>query len=115
MRVVTVPENMASEQKSLLGIMSYRQLVYSGIAFFSIGAYVPSVFSFLSSVSIIVALIGSVLSAIPVLAIIGPLAFLKKKKYHMFWDRYLLIKLYRSTQYGVWRKGQYAEDWMKDL
>ncbi|WP_026801302.1 PrgI family mobile element protein [Pontibacillus halophilus] len=114
MRTVTVPEDMSSEQKVILGILSFRQLIYLAMGLFLIGSYVPGVFSFLAKQNIVIALIGSVVSAVPVLVIILPLALLKKRKYHMYYDKYLLLKLYKRSQTGVWRKGEYSKTWMDE-
>ncbi|WP_214484563.1 PrgI family mobile element protein [Bacillus sp. SM2101] len=115
MRRETVPEDMSSEQKVILGFISMRQLIYLLVGFFVIGAYIGPVFTFFSTINWVLALIASIISTIPVVAVILPLAFLKKGKYHMFFDRYLLTKMSASSQRGVWRKGSNSTDWMEDL
>lgn len=114
MRKVNVPVDMSSEQKVILGIISIRQLIYVAAGGALIYAYVPFVFNLMSMFPITVRLLISVISALPVLAIALPFAFIKKKKYNMFLDYYMFIKFRAKTQHGKWRKGTKAKNWMEE-
>ncbi|MFC0273745.1 PrgI family mobile element protein [Metabacillus herbersteinensis] len=103
MRKVTVPIDMASEQKEILGIISKRQLIYIIVGGALIYAYIPFVFNLTSNY--LVGAIMSLISAIPVLVITGVLGFMKKFKYSLNYDFYLIIKLGYKNQIGTWRKG----------
>ncbi|GKU84338.1 PrgI family protein [Niallia taxi] len=110
MRKVTVPIDMSSEQKSILGIISTRQLIYlisgGAIAY----AYIPSVFKLFPG--IIAGVIGCVISVVPLAVIIFIFGFLKKSKLHLHYDQYFLIKLGYKNQIGIWRRGTKPKDWM---
>lgn len=110
MRKETVPIDMSSEQKSILGFISQRQLIYIAAGGSLLYAYIPFVFKLFPS--IIVGLIASLISALPTVAIVVVLAFFKKTKLHLNFDHYFLIKLRYKTQIGIWRKGKKAKDWM---
>lgn len=101
---VTVPIDMASEQKTILGVLSTRQLIYLAIGGSIIYAYVPIVFGFANHwmIGAIIALI----SALPTAAVSLLLAFGRKQKYDMFYDQFLLVKFKYNTQRGIWRKGE---------
>ena len=105
MRKETVPEDMSSEQKVLLGMISIRQLIYIIVGATIIGNYLPIVSKWLLSLSWVVGIIGSIISIVPVVAIVGFLGFYKNKKYHMFYDSYLIVQFKKKYQYGIWRKG----------
>ncbi|KYD23179.1 MULTISPECIES: PrgI family mobile element protein [Bacillales] len=113
MRKVTVPIDMSSEQKSILGIISTRQLIYllSGGAI--IYVYVPLVFKMFPN--FILGFVFSIISTFPVLITVFVLGFLKKNKYHLNFDHYLLIKLGYKKQLGIWRKGKKPKEWMVNL
>ncbi|MDE3841023.1 PrgI family protein (plasmid) [Bacillus methanolicus] len=110
MRKVTVPIDMASEQKTILGIFSKRQLIYLVTGGAILYAYIPTVFQFFSN--LFVGFILSVISAIPILAAVFILGFLKKQKLHLNYDKYFLIKIGYKNQIGIWRKGSKPKDWM---
>lgn len=109
LRKVTVPEDMSSEQKVLLGVLSIRQLIYIVIGLTIMGNYIPALSKWLLSLSWIVAIIGTVISAVPVVALVFLLGFLKNKKYHMYYDSYLFTRFKEKTQYGIWRRGSHIE------
>jgi PrgI family protein len=109
-RKVTVPIDMASEQKSILGILSKRQLIYLIIGGALLYTYIPIVFTLFPN--IILSIIFSVISAIPTIAAVVVLGFLKKNKYHLNYDKYFLIKIGFKHQTGLWRKGSYPKKWM---
>ena len=113
MRRVTVPIDMSSQQKSILGIISQRQLIYllgGGAVLYVI---VPKVFSIMPHP--IAGLITSFIVSIPVIVAVLMLGFVKKQKYHMYFDQYLLIKLQKEREKGNWRKGKHPKDWMVKL
>ncbi|MEX3623685.1 PrgI family protein [Viridibacillus arvi] len=115
MRKVNVPVDMSSEQKAILGIMSIRQLIYVVASGALLYAYVPFIFSLMGSISTTVKIIACLISALPIIAIVLPLAFIRKRNYHMFLDYYLLIKFRAKTQHGIWRKGSKPKKWMEEL
>lgn len=112
MRKVTVPIDMASEQKTILGIISKRQLIYLIAGGAILYAYVPMVFNLFPN--FILAFIFSVISTFPTIAAVVILGFFKKKKNHLNFDYYLLIKMGYKHQIGIWRKGTKPKDWMVD-
>lgn len=110
MRKETVPIDMSSEQKTILGFISKRQLIYIVAGGCLIYAYVPVIFNLFPN--ILVGLIASIISAIPTLVAILVFAFFKKSKLHLNFDHYFLIKLGYKNQIGIWRKGRKPKDWM---
>lgn len=110
MRKETVPIDMSSEQKTILGFISKRQLIYIVAGGSLLYAYVPIVFNLF--LSILVGLIASIISAIPTIVGVLVFAFFKKTKLHLNFDHYFLIKLGYKNQIGIWRKGRKAKDWM---
>lgn len=115
MRKVSVPVDMSSEQKSILGVMSIRQLIYVVVGGVLIYGYVPLLFNAMNGLPVTVKIIVCVIAALPIVVIALPLAFFKKRNYHMFLDFYLLIKFRAKTQHGVWRKGSKPKKWMEEL
>lgn len=115
MRKVSVPVDMSSEQKVILGVVSIRQLIYVAIGVGVIYAFVPTLWKLLAGLPIIFKIVVCVIPAIPVLVVIVPLAFIKKKNYHMFYDFYLLIRFNAKNQHGVWRKGSTSKKWMEEI
>lgn len=105
---------MSSEQKVILGIVSMRQLIYilaGGSVAYSIIQFVwllTGMFPFP------IRIIACVLSITPVAAIVIPLGFIKKRKYGMYLDYYLLVKIGEKTQLGTWIKGKKPEVWMEE-
>ncbi|MCM3619702.1 PrgI family protein [Sutcliffiella horikoshii] len=104
MRKVTVPVDMASEQKSILGIISKRQLIYFIIGGSIIYSYTPTVFNFVPN--ILISVIICLMAATPTAAVVFFLAFYKVEKYQLSLDKYFLIKAQYRTQLGCWRKGR---------
>ncbi|MFD1736278.1 PrgI family mobile element protein [Bacillus salitolerans] len=111
MRNVTVPVDMSSEQKEILGVLSKRQLIYIAVVGAIVYSYVPFVFSLFSNM--IVSLILSAISVVPAAIIVLVFGFSKKRKYNMNYDYYFYIKFQRFTQYGKWRRGREDEVNMK--
>lgn len=107
---MTVPIDMSSEQKTILGILSVRQLIYIVVGGGIIYTYIPFVFKLFPHW--LLGFIFSVLSAIPIVAMVIVLAFVKKRKYSLNYDHYLLIKFGYKKQLGIWRKGKNPKDWM---
>lgn len=108
MRVENVPIDMSSEQKDILGILSKRQLMYLAGGGLLLYSYLPIVFKFLNNfigTGILVAAIGSLFAAVPVVVIVGFFGFVKLRKSNMNSDFYYWIRLQRKTQRGSWRKG----------
>ena len=110
MRRETVPIDTSSEQKSILGIISTRQLIYLIGGGSTLYAIIPPVFKMMPN--FITGALFSVMIAIPVIAIVVVFGFLKKMKFHMNMDQYLMIKFGMKNQMGIWRKGKHNEDWM---
>ncbi|MEW4286133.1 PrgI family protein [Priestia koreensis] len=110
MRKVTVPVDMSSEQKTILGILSKRQLTYSIVAGVLIYFYGPFFFRMASSFYVGVAFF--ILSSLPTAVFTIVLAFVKKEKVGMYFDRYLLTKMGYKNEIGLWRKGTHAKEWM---
>ncbi|WP_395948276.1 PrgI family mobile element protein [Bacillus swezeyi] len=101
---------MSSEQKTILGVLSKRQLIYLIGGGALIYSYIPFVFNLFPN--FFIALIACMGSALPVAALTCLLAFLKKESLHLNYDHYLLIKHQYKTQIGVWRKGKTPKEWM---
>lgn len=110
MRKETVPIDMSSEQKTILGIITKRQLIYIIAGGAVIYAYVPIVFNLFPN--FIAGIIASLISALPTALFVFIFAFLKKNKLHLNFDHYFLIKLGYKNQIGIWRKGTKPKDWM---
>jgi PrgI family protein len=106
---------MSSEQKVILGIMSMRQLIYVAVGGSLLYAYVPFLFQLMAGLPIAFRIIICVIAALPVVGVVIPLAFIKKRNYHMFLDYYLFIKFRAKTQHGKWRKGPKPKKWMEEL
>lgn len=115
MRKVSVPVDMSSEQKVILGIMSIRQLIYVVVGGAIVYTYIPFMFNLMAGVPMAARLIISGITALPVAGIVIPLGFIKKRNYHMFLDYYLFIKFRAKTQHGKWRKGSMPNRWMEEL
>ncbi|PGT80581.1 PrgI family mobile element protein [Bacillus sp. AFS040349] len=103
MRKVTVPIDMSSEQKEILGIISKRQLIYLIVGGGLVYSYIPHVFNF--APNFFIGIFMCIFSALPVAIAVGLLGFAKKSKYHLHYDSYFLIKMGYKNQIGVWRKG----------
>lgn len=104
MRKATVPVDMSSEQKEILGIISKRQLIYFIIGGSIIYMYTPYIFKLTNNV--LVSIILCILAAAPTAAAAIFLALYKVEKYHMNLDKYFLVKAQYRTQLGNWRKGR---------
>lgn len=115
MRKVTVPIDMSSEQKTLLGVLSKRQLIYLIVGGTIIYAYVPIVWNLTIGFSAFFSIISSFISTLPVAVIVGVLGFIRKSKYHMYFDRYIITKYGYKRQIGVWRKGRKPVKWMEGM
>ncbi|MFB1100406.1 PrgI family mobile element protein [Terribacillus sp. JSM ZJ617] len=102
-RKVTVPIDMASEQKTILGLLTQRQLIYIFGGIVLIYSYMEPVFSL--APNMIFGIIFCLISAVPTAALVFIFAFYKKRKYNLNFDFYLLIKAGYKKQLGIWRKG----------
>ncbi|PEB54612.1 PrgI family protein [Bacillus sp. AFS098217] len=114
MRKVTVPVDMTSEQKTLLGVLSKRQLIYllgGGAALY---IYVPFFWGIFSPINAIVGFLICILSALPTVLGVLAFAFIYKEKQHMYLDRYLMIKMRSRSERGKWRKGYEPTNWTKE-
>jgi len=109
LRKETVPIDMSSEQKTILGFISIRQLIYLIIGGAILYTYIPIVFNIFPH--FIVGGIAALISAIPTLVFIFIFGFWKKTKLHLNFDHYFLIKLNYGTQIGIWRKGSRSKNW----
>lgn len=115
MRKVSVPVDMSSEQKVILGIVSMRQLIYMVVGGTIIYSFVPLVWGATAGLPIGLRIALCVIVSLPLLVIIVPLAFIRNRRYGMFYDYYLLVRLGGKTQVGTWAKGRKAKDWMEGL
>lgn len=110
MRIAKVPIDMSSEQKNLMGVVSTRQFIYLVLGGSTIYAYVPPIAKLVYAIAgVIPAGIISLITALPVLAIVIFLGFAPVEKYNMNRDYYLLIRFQRKSQLGIWRKGRAEE------
>ncbi|MBE7123423.1 MULTISPECIES: PrgI family protein [Bacillus cereus group] len=105
MRKVKVPVDMSSEQKTFLGVISKRQLIYIAIGAVLLHTYIPMIWKMIADNNLIIAGIVCVVAALPVLIVVLPLAFIYKEKQHMFLDQYLYIKYKRRSERGRWIRG----------
>lgn len=103
MRKIVVPVDMQSEQKELFGVLSKRQLLYliggGGLIYW----YVPFVFNLFSNW--VAGATTSIITVFPTALLVYLVAFRRLDKYHMYLDRYILIRLQYRSQLGIWRKG----------
>lgn len=106
-RKVTVPVDMSSEQKSILGILSKRQLIYLIVGGLLLYFYVPKVFQIFNDP--VLGFIFALFSAVPTVFLIGLLGFMKHLKHNLYFDKYFIIKMKYHQQLGVWRKGPIIE------
>lgn len=106
MRVAKVPVDMSSEQKEIMGVLSKRQLIYLVVGGLLIYSYVPIVYTVFANLSWILGAAAAITSAIPVLAVVLMLGFLRVGKHNINRDYYYWILWQRKTQYGIWRKGR---------
>ncbi len=93
MRKVTVPVDMTSEQKTLLGVLSKRQLIYLLGGGASLYLYVPFLWRLFAPFNAAVAFFICLILAIPTVVVVITFAFIYKEKQHMYLDKYLLIKM----------------------
>lgn len=103
MRRATVPVDTSSEQKTIFGILSIRQLCYagaSGFIYYHILPYVTGLSDHWFTKFILALVI-----IIPFALFTIAFGFIRIEKYNMYLDRYLIVKLARKSQYGIWRKG----------
>ncbi|MCY7454329.1 PrgI family mobile element protein [Bacillus altitudinis] len=94
---------MSSEQKTLLGFISKRQLIYLLVGGLLLYNYIPFIFNVFSS-NWFVAVIFCIIAAMPTIAIIGLLAFFRLPKLHLNFDHFLIIKFSYKKNIGVWTK-----------
>lgn len=106
MRKITVPIDMASEQKSIFSVLSIRQLIYIVATGQIVYQYVTLLWKILYHINIIFALAACGISIIPAAVFVFVFAFYYKAKHFMYFDRYLLVRLARKNGYGKWRRGQ---------
>lgn len=110
MRKETVPIDMSSEQKTILGFISQRQLIYIIAGGCLVYAYVPIVFKLFPN--FIVGAIASFITALPTIAFVLVFGFFKKHKLHLHYDQFTMIKIGYKGQIGIWRKGSKPKNWM---
>src|SRR4051794_10858577 len=106
MRTESVPIDMSSEQKEILGILSKRQLGYLAVGGLILYSYVPVVFKLFMGFGWLAAAIISLISATPLAVAVLLLGFVKVEKQDMNRDFYYWIRIQKRTQYGSWRKGR---------
>jgi len=109
-RRVTVPIDMSSEQKTILGIMSKRQLIYLIVGGAILYVWFPFIFKLFPN--LVLGFIFSVVFSLPIIGAVFVLGFTKKRKHALNYDHYLLIKVGYKKQLGIWRKGKYPKEWM---
>ncbi|ANC11124.1 MULTISPECIES: PrgI family protein [Bacillus cereus group] len=114
MRKVTVPVDMTSEQKTLLGVLSKRQLIYLLGSGASLYLYVPFLWRLFAPIDAVVAFFICLILALPTVIGVIAFAFIYKEKQHMYLDRFLLIKMRSRSEKGKWRKGYEATTWAKE-
>ncbi|MFD1609773.1 PrgI family protein [Oceanobacillus luteolus] len=102
-RKVTVPIDMSSEQKVILGIISKRQLIYLIVGGMLLYFYVPKVYGLVNDP--LIGIIFAMFSALPTAILVLLLGFMKHHKHSLNFDKYFLIKLRYRSQLGAWRKG----------
>lgn len=102
-RKVTVPIDMSSEQKVILGIISKRQLIYLIVGGIILYVYIPIVFKLFSDP--LTGVIFSLFAAAPTIGVVGLLGFMRHQKHNLNFDRYYILKMKYNRQLGVWRKG----------
>lgn len=102
MRQATIPDDMTSDVKNILGIISTRQLIYLIVGGSIIYSYLPFIFGLTSD--FVMSVILCMISTVPVLLIVGILGFLKNEKVNMYYDKYLQVLFFKKTQKGKWRK-----------
>ncbi|MGP4074250.1 PrgI family mobile element protein, partial [Piscibacillus sp. B03] len=78
MRQAQVPEDMTSDMKNILGIISTRQLIYLIVGGSVLYIYIPIVFGLADA--IVASIIMCMVAAIPTAIIIGLLGFYKHPK-----------------------------------
>ncbi|MBK5469312.1 PrgI family protein [Bacillus sp. TH19] len=114
MRKVTVPVDMTSEQKTLLGVLSKRQLIYLLGGGASLYLYVPFLWRLFAPFNSVVAFFICLILAIPTVVGVIAFAFIYKEKQHMYLDKFLLIKMRSRSEKGKWRKGYEPTTWVKE-
>lgn len=102
-RKVTVPIDMSSEQKVILGIVSKRQLIYFIIGVLLLYYYVPKVYSIFYDP--LIGIVFAMISALPTVILVILLGFMKHYEHSMYFDKYFILKMKYKGQLGVWRKG----------
>ncbi len=102
MRKTQVPEDMSTDMKNILGVMSTRQLLYLIGGGALLYAYIPLVFQLTSNIIASFILCG--ISALPVATIVLLFGFIRSEKKQMYFDQFFKIKLLAKTQKGNWRK-----------
>lgn len=114
MRKATFPVDMASEQKTILGMVSKRQLMYLLGSGALIYAYVPFIWNLFIGIHYIIAGLFSLLAALPVAGTALSCAFIYKSKQHMYLDRYLWVKFKGKHERGAWRRGHQPTKWAEE-
>lgn len=104
-RKAHLEQDMISEQKHLLGFVSYRQGAYIGIGVLILYAFVPYVFTFAKMIGgIITGIVAGALFSLPIIAGIVFLAFTKHPKTNYFRDKHYLNVFNNRHEIGKWRK-----------
>lgn len=105
MRKEQVPDNMSSEIKEILGVVSKRQVIYILIAGSIAYSYIPFVAGLFSNVWLQIGI--AALSVLPTAAVAFFLGFWWVESRQMFLDKYLWTKFRAKTQRGSWYKGSH--------
>ena len=114
MRREIVPVDLVSEMKTILGLVSVRQLIY--IAVGGIIAYnLMQIFS-LPSLHIVAKVIIYAFMIAPIAALVGFFGFWFRADYDMYWDKYLMISLvyWLNHKKYIYRHGDESPKWRKD-
>jgi hypothetical protein len=109
-----VPVDLVSEMKTILGIVSVRQLIY--IAVGGVIAYnLIQIFNF-PSLHIAIKLIIYTIMIIPIAALVGFFGFWFRADHDMYWDKYLLISLlyWLNHKNYIYRHGDDPPSWRMD-
>jgi len=106
MRKAVVPEDMSSEQKSLFGIVSWRQMGYIGAGVYLAYQLLPSLVSLFYGMPLPILLILVIIFGVVIpIGLFLPFAFIRISKYNMFLDKFIITKVVAKYEKGTWRKG----------
>lgn len=115
MRKEIVPVDLVSEQKTILSLVSIRQLIYVSIGVVLIYQIVTFLYGFIEHMMLVAQAIIYITICSPIVGVIYWLGFWYRDDHDMFWDKYLLIDWnYRKnhTSY-IYHHGDDIPKWRK--